>query len=156
VIGSNDIILEACLENHAEPAYLTTIVFTFPDDITLRSILPSCEEDTDNQSLMVICNVANPLGANKKVKTMQRQFWCNITYATFRFFGIRVSVIRLTIFPIISTIAHEILEGKVSSREKDISLYRKLWNWIWIWDIWSTVRYTGEFSSFLQKYELVA
>ncbi|KAH0945019.1 hypothetical protein HN011_005493 [Eciton burchellii] len=66
VIGSNDIILEACLENHAEPAYLTTIVFTFPDDITLRSILPSCEEDTDNQSLMVICNVANPLGANKK------------------------------------------------------------------------------------------
>jgi len=70
VIGSNDIILETSLENHAEPAYLTTIVFTFPDDIVLRSILPSCEENMDNQNLMVTCNVANPLGANKKVMTI--------------------------------------------------------------------------------------
>ncbi|XP_071627981.1 integrin alpha-5-like [Temnothorax longispinosus] len=62
VIGSNDITLETSLKNFAEPAYLTTIVFTLPKEIVLRSILPFCEEDTDDDTLTVICNVGNPLG----------------------------------------------------------------------------------------------
>ncbi|XP_011336748.1 integrin alpha-PS3 isoform X2 [Ooceraea biroi] len=67
LIGSNDIILEVYLENHAEPAYLATIVFIFPDNVVLRSILPFCEEEhTERHSLIVRCNVANPLGTNKK------------------------------------------------------------------------------------------
>ncbi|XP_029667439.1 integrin alpha-4-like isoform X1 [Formica exsecta] len=66
VIGSNDIILEIRLENCAEPAYLTIIVFIFPEGIVLRSILPFCEEDTDGDNLMVICNVSNPLGMNEQ------------------------------------------------------------------------------------------
>ncbi|KAL6254197.1 hypothetical protein P5V15_014819 [Pogonomyrmex californicus] len=62
VIGSNDIILETHLENYAEPAYLTTITFILPKRIVLRSILPFCEEDMNEDILTVICNVGNPLG----------------------------------------------------------------------------------------------
>lgn len=71
VIGSNDITLEIRLENCAEPAYLTIIVFIFPEGIVLRSILPFCEEDTDGDNLMVICNVSNPLGMNEQVLTIK-------------------------------------------------------------------------------------
>ncbi|KAL6443318.1 hypothetical protein ACFW04_002895 [Cataglyphis niger] len=66
VIGSNDITLEVHLENCAEPAYLTTIVCIFPEGIVLRSILPFCEEDTNEDNLMVFCNVGNPLGMNEQ------------------------------------------------------------------------------------------
>ncbi|TGZ45907.1 Metalloendopeptidase mitochondrial [Temnothorax longispinosus] len=67
VIGSNDITLETSLKNFAEPAYLTTIVFTLPKEIVLRSILPFCEEDTDDDTLTVICNVGNPLGMYEEI-----------------------------------------------------------------------------------------
>ncbi|XP_072751774.1 integrin alpha-9 isoform X2 [Anoplolepis gracilipes] len=66
VIGSNDITLEIHLENRAEPAYLTKIVFTFPENIVLRSILPFCEEDTEGDTLIVICKVDNPLEKNEQ------------------------------------------------------------------------------------------
>lgn len=70
VIGSNDIVLETYLVNYAEPAYLTTIIFTFPYGIVLRSILPSCEENTEETTLVVTCNVGNPLGTNEQVKNI--------------------------------------------------------------------------------------
>ncbi|KYM88635.1 Integrin alpha-PS3 [Atta colombica] len=66
IIGSNDITLETHLKNYAEPAYLTTIVFILPKEIVLRSILSFCEEDTDEDILMVICNVGNPFGTNEQ------------------------------------------------------------------------------------------
>ncbi|XP_011255360.1 integrin alpha-9 [Camponotus floridanus] len=66
VIGSDDITLEIHLENRAEPAYLTSIVFIFPEGIILRSILPFCEEDTDGDNLIVICNIGNPFGMNEQ------------------------------------------------------------------------------------------
>ncbi|XP_011151181.1 integrin alpha-PS3 [Harpegnathos saltator] len=65
VIGSNDITLEASLMNQAEPSYLTTIAFTLPQNIVLRSILPYCQEDTVGDNLTVICNVGNPLGKDE-------------------------------------------------------------------------------------------
>lgn len=67
MIGSNDITLEIHLENRAEPAYLTLIVFIFPESIVLRSILPFCEEDEDGDNLIVNCNIGNPLGMNEQV-----------------------------------------------------------------------------------------
>ncbi|XP_012234864.1 integrin alpha-9-like [Linepithema humile] len=66
MIGSNDIALETHLQNHAEPAYLTKIIFTFPDGIVLRSILPFCEEDTDGDALMIICSVGNPFETDEQ------------------------------------------------------------------------------------------
>ncbi|KYN30945.1 Integrin alpha-PS3 [Trachymyrmex septentrionalis] len=66
IIGSNDITLETHLKNYAEPAYLTTIVFTLPKEIVLRSILSFCEEDTDEDILTVICNVGNPFGTDEQ------------------------------------------------------------------------------------------
>lgn len=71
MIGSDDITLEIYLENQAEPAYLTSIVFIFPEGIILRSILPFCEEDTDGDNLIVICNIGNPLGMNEQVSTIK-------------------------------------------------------------------------------------
>ncbi|XP_018304279.1 integrin alpha-8 [Mycetomoellerius zeteki] len=65
IIGSNDITLETHLRNYAE-AYLTTIVFTLPKEIVLRSILSFCEEDTNKDILMVICNIGNPFGTNEQ------------------------------------------------------------------------------------------
>ncbi|XP_014481090.1 PREDICTED: integrin alpha-9-like [Dinoponera quadriceps] len=65
VIGSNDITLEASLTNHAEPAYLTTVAFILPRGIVLRSILPSCQEDTVGDNLTVTCSVGNPLGKDE-------------------------------------------------------------------------------------------
>ncbi|KAG5327232.1 ITA3 protein, partial [Pseudoatta argentina] len=66
IIGSNDITFETHLKNYAEPAYLTTIVFTLPKEILLRSILSFCEEDTDEDILTVICNVGNPFGTDEE------------------------------------------------------------------------------------------
>ncbi|XP_011057896.1 PREDICTED: integrin alpha-PS3-like [Acromyrmex echinatior] len=66
IIGSNDITFETHLKNYAEPAYLTTIVFTLPKEIVLRSILSFCEEDTDEDILTVICNVGNPFGTDEQ------------------------------------------------------------------------------------------
>ncbi|XP_018399144.1 PREDICTED: integrin alpha-9-like [Cyphomyrmex costatus] len=66
VIGSNDITLETCIKNSAEPAYLTTIVFTLPKEIVLRSILSFCDENTDEDILIVICNVGNPFGTDEQ------------------------------------------------------------------------------------------
>lgn len=70
MIGSNDITLETHLQNHAEPAYLTKIKFTFPNGIVLRSILPFCEENIDGDILMIICSVGNPFEAHEQVKTL--------------------------------------------------------------------------------------
>ncbi|XP_043283183.1 integrin alpha-8-like [Venturia canescens] len=69
IIGSDDLSLELVIGNHAEPAYLATVKFYIPKGITLRSILPSCQEDTDGETLLVICDIGNPLGAlmQKKV-----------------------------------------------------------------------------------------
>ncbi|XP_076177580.1 integrin alpha-8-like isoform X2 [Ptiloglossa arizonensis] len=61
VIGSTDINLEVSLKNHGEPAYLTTLEFTVPKGVILRSILPSCQEDTSKETLMVFCEAGNPL-----------------------------------------------------------------------------------------------
>ncbi|XP_011863449.1 PREDICTED: integrin alpha-PS3-like isoform X2 [Vollenhovia emeryi] len=66
VIGSNDITLETRLRNYAEPAYYTTIVFTLPKKVVLRSILPFCEEDMNAGILTVICNAGNPLGTDEQ------------------------------------------------------------------------------------------
>ncbi|XP_011701218.1 PREDICTED: integrin alpha-3-like [Wasmannia auropunctata] len=66
IIGSNDITLETRLRNYAEPAYLTTIAFNFPKEIVLRSILPFCEENTDGDILLVICDVGNPFGTDEQ------------------------------------------------------------------------------------------
>lgn len=71
VIGSNDITLEASLMNHAEPSYLTMIAFTLPHDIVLRSILPSCQEDTVGDNLTITCNAGNPLGKDERVRTIE-------------------------------------------------------------------------------------
>lgn len=77
MIGSDDITLEIQLENQAEPAYLTSIVFIFPKGIMLRSILPFCVEDRDRDDILmisemiVICNISNPLGMNEQVSTIK-------------------------------------------------------------------------------------
>ncbi|XP_032681559.1 integrin alpha-PS3-like isoform X2 [Odontomachus brunneus] len=78
IIGSNDITLTASLVNHAEPSYLTMITFTLPYGIVLRSILPSCQEDTVGNKLAITCNVGNPLGKDElkivKLDLDMRQF----------------------------------------------------------------------------------
>ncbi|XP_015594346.1 integrin alpha-V [Cephus cinctus] len=86
VIGSDDISLEIKLNNHGEIAYLTTVVFSFPDGVTLRSILPSCQEGTSNNSLTVTCDVGNLADAmNKSVlldldmKALHESSWHNKT-----------------------------------------------------------------------------
>lgn len=61
VIGSEDIDLLISLKNHGEPSYLITVEFTFPENVLLRSILPSCREDSLKNNLIVICDVGNPL-----------------------------------------------------------------------------------------------
>ncbi|CAK9807089.1 Integrin alpha-8 [Anthophora quadrimaculata] len=61
IIGSTDISLEINLKNSGEPAYLTTLEFTFPEGVTLRSILTSCQEDTSKEALLVICDIGNPI-----------------------------------------------------------------------------------------------
>lgn len=70
MIGSNDISLEASLVNHAEPAYLTTIAFILPQGIVLRSILPSCEEDTVGDNLTITCTAGNPLEKDELVRAI--------------------------------------------------------------------------------------
>ncbi|XP_076659028.1 integrin alpha-PS3-like [Halictus rubicundus] len=60
-IGSTDVNLEVNLKNHGEPAYLAMLQFTIPNGIVLRSILPSCQEDTSKTNLLVACEVGNPL-----------------------------------------------------------------------------------------------
>jgi len=74
IIGSNDITVETHLKNYAEPAYLMTIVFILPKEIVLRSILSFCEEDTDEDILMVICNVGNPFGTDEQVERLACPF----------------------------------------------------------------------------------
>ncbi|XP_076668792.1 integrin alpha-8-like isoform X2 [Andrena cerasifolii] len=66
VIGSTDINLEINLSNHGEPAYLTTLEFVLPKGILLRSILPSCQEDTSKKNLIVTCDAGNPLGKEER------------------------------------------------------------------------------------------
>ncbi|XP_078049489.1 integrin alpha-4 [Augochlora pura] len=61
VIGSTDVKLEVNLKNYGEPAYLTMLQFTIPKGVVLRSILPSCQEDTSKTNLLIICDVGNPL-----------------------------------------------------------------------------------------------
>lgn len=80
MIGSNDIALEANLINYAEPAYLVAIIFTFPYGIILRSILPSCEENTEEITLVVTCNISNPLGTNEQVKICTHREFDKFSY----------------------------------------------------------------------------
>ncbi|XP_033341315.2 integrin alpha-5 [Megalopta genalis] len=61
VIGSTDVKLEVNLKNYGEPAYLTMLQFTIPKGVVLRSILPSCQEDTSKTNLLITCDVGNPL-----------------------------------------------------------------------------------------------
>ncbi|KOC68174.1 Integrin alpha-9 [Habropoda laboriosa] len=70
VIGSTDISLEINLKNHGEPAYLTTLEFTFPKGVVLRSILTSCQEDTSKENLLIICDMGNLIlnGEEKNIK----------------------------------------------------------------------------------------
>ncbi|XP_076245985.1 integrin alpha-9 [Calliopsis andreniformis] len=66
IIGSEDISFEVNLKNHGEPAYLTTLEFTLPESVLLRTLLPSCREDSSKNNLIVICNVGNPLGKEEE------------------------------------------------------------------------------------------
>lgn len=71
MIGSDDITLEMHLANRAEPAYLTSVVFIFPEGVILRSILPFCEEDPDGDNSIVICSIGNPFGINEQVSIIE-------------------------------------------------------------------------------------
>ncbi|XP_015435254.1 PREDICTED: integrin alpha-PS3-like [Dufourea novaeangliae] len=61
IVGSTEVNLEISLKNYGEPAYLTTLQFTFPKGVILRSILPFCQEDTSKDKLLVFCEAGNPL-----------------------------------------------------------------------------------------------
>ncbi|XP_031839454.2 integrin alpha-PS3-like isoform X1 [Nomia melanderi] len=61
VIGSTYAMLNITLKNYGEPAYLTTIQFTTSKRVMLHTILPSCQEDTSKENLLVFCEVGNPL-----------------------------------------------------------------------------------------------
>lgn len=66
VVSSNDVSFEVALENSAEPAYLTVLVFVLPQGVALRSILPFCHENATDGNLTVTCDVGNPLGEGEK------------------------------------------------------------------------------------------
>lgn len=68
IIGSGDLRLMLSIGNHAEPAYLTTVTFKIPKVISLRSILPSCQEEIDSDSTRITCDVGNPLRKDGQVK----------------------------------------------------------------------------------------
>ncbi|XP_076636338.1 integrin alpha-8 [Colletes latitarsis] len=70
IIGSNGISLEVNLKNYGEPAYLTTLEFTLPKGVMLDSILPSCQEDTSKENLMIVCEAGNPLWKEEKTITL--------------------------------------------------------------------------------------
>ncbi|XP_043256911.1 integrin alpha-9-like isoform X2 [Colletes gigas] len=70
IIGSTGISLEVNLKNYGEPAYLTTLEFTLPKGVLLDSILPSCQEDTSKENLIIVCEAGNPLWKEEKTITL--------------------------------------------------------------------------------------
>lgn len=68
VIGSKySLPLEISVLNSGESAYLTEIEVTLPENVDLKDIPSSCSENKENNTLIVLCEMDNPLRMNHQV-----------------------------------------------------------------------------------------
>ncbi|XP_046745612.1 integrin alpha-9-like [Diprion similis] len=61
VVGSGDVNIDIRVTNNGEPAFQTEIMIKMPPGVRLRKAIPSCVETKEGNSVVLECDVGNPL-----------------------------------------------------------------------------------------------
>ncbi|XP_046746499.1 integrin alpha-PS2-like, partial [Diprion similis] len=61
VIGSGDVNIDIRVSNNGESAFRTQITIEMPPGVRLRKAIPSCVETKEGNSVVLKCNISNPL-----------------------------------------------------------------------------------------------